>query len=148
VSSIYRGVCSIQSEMSEIPLKRKRDDDDDDCRKRAAISESDSSTSRTDEAAIAAQKKRAIQYWNESNYSEPLKHQVHDDVMTNLHEGKVLPIFHTLCRPPNERLFPPEQRVSVEHTSRMRSNFQRRKLPWENVLSVARREMEWRVKFP
>ena len=98
--------------MSEKRLKRESEDGgNDDGRKGPAItgSDSDSFKSRTDEA-IAAQKKRAIQYWNESNYSEPLKGQVHDDVMKNLKEGKVLPIFHTLCRPPEKRLFKTERR--------------------------------------
>ena len=34
-----------------------------------------------------------------------------DEIMHNLEMGKVLPIFHTLCRPPNERLFRPNARV-------------------------------------
>ena len=34
--------------------------------------------------------------------------------MKDLHEGKVLPIFHTLCRPPEERHFSPERQVSVK----------------------------------
>ena len=55
----------VQSKMSEKRLKRYSErDGDDDGRKRPAItgSDSDSFKSRTDEAAIAAQKKRAIQY--------------------------------------------------------------------------------------
>ena len=63
------------------------------------------------EDAIARQKERAIQYWNgsTSKYSEAMKDQVHDDVMHHLHHGKVLPIFHTLCHPPKERLFQPNE---------------------------------------
>ena len=69
--------------------------------------------------AIARQKERAIQYWNDSkkNYDEAMKDQVHDDVKHLLHQGKVLPIFHTLCRPPKERLFPPNTRVSSRDES-------------------------------
>ena len=47
-------------------------------------------------------------------HAEALKDQVHDDVMQHLQEGKVLPIFHTLCRPPTERLFSPNTRVSLD----------------------------------
>jgi hypothetical protein len=43
-----------------------------------------------------------------------MKDHVHDDVITHLHQGKVLPIFHTLCHPPSERLFLPNTRVSVD----------------------------------
>ena len=64
-----------------------------------------------------SQKKRALQFWNKSkiNHPEALKDQINDDVMKHLNHGKVLPIFHTLCRPPNDRLFPPNTRVSVEN---------------------------------
>ena len=77
------------------------------------------STNETNDATtsgIARQKERAIQYWNDSKakHSEAMKDHVHDDVITHLHQGKVLPIFHTLCHPPSERLFPPNTRVSVE----------------------------------
>ena len=67
------------------------------------------------DALVTHQKERAIQYWTESKskHTEALKDQVHDDVMQHLQEGKVLPIFHTLCRPPTERLFSPDTRVSV-----------------------------------
>ena len=66
--------------------------------------------------AIARQKKRAIQYWNDSKskHIEAMKDEIHDDVMQHLKEGKVLPIFHTLCRPPNERLFLTEVCVRVK----------------------------------
>ena len=72
------------------------------------------------EALVAEQKRRAIQYWNDSKskHSEAMKDQVHDDVIKTLKEGKVLPIFHTLCRPQSERLFPPNRRVSSKDGSR------------------------------
>jgi hypothetical protein len=73
-------------------------------------------TNDTTTGSIARQKKRAIQYWNDSkaNHNEAMKDQVHDDVITQLRQGKVLPIFHTLCRSPSERLFLPNTRVSVD----------------------------------
>ena len=85
----------VQSKMSEKRLKRYSErDGDDDSRKRPAItgSDSDSFKSRTDEA-IAAQKERAIQYWNESNYSEALKGEVHDDVMRISTKERCYPFF-------------------------------------------------------
>jgi hypothetical protein len=65
---------------------------------------------------IARQMTRAIEYWNESKlkHNEPLKDAVHHQVMKYLEEGKVLPIFHTLCQPPNQRLFAPNTRISVK----------------------------------
>ena len=48
-----------------------------------------------------------------------MKDQVHDDVLLHLHQGKVLPIFHTLCRPPKERLFPPNTRVGKDDETSM-----------------------------
>jgi hypothetical protein len=45
-------------------------------------------------------------------HSEPLKDEVHNEVIENLKDGKVLPIFHTLCQNPDNRLFPPNTRVS------------------------------------
>ena len=71
------------------------------------------------EDAIIHQKESAIQYWNDSTskYTEAMKDQVHDDVMNHLHQGKVLPIFHTLCHPPKERLFQPNTRVSSRDES-------------------------------
>ena len=70
---------------------------------------------KENDKSIARQKNRAIKYWNDNKLShiEVMKDQVHDDVMQHLHVGKVLPIFHTLCRPPTERLFHPNTRVSV-----------------------------------
>ena len=68
-------------------------------------------------SGVTKQKERALQFWNESkiNHPEALKDQVNEDVMKHLHQGEVLPIFHTLCCPPNKRLFPPNARVSVEN---------------------------------
>ena len=68
------------------------------------------------DALVAKQKERALQFWEEchSQHPEVLKDQVNDDVVKHLNHGEVLPIFHTLCRPPNQRLFPPNTRVSVE----------------------------------
>ena len=57
--------------------------------------------------AIEEQKERAKTFWNESNYDEEMKRKVHGDVIKNLNEGTVLPIFHTLCQPPDKRLFSP-----------------------------------------
>jgi hypothetical protein len=63
---------------------------------------------------IETQKARAIQLWNDSNYNEALKDSVHDTVMEHLNQGMVLPIFHTLCRDPNQRLFSPNATVCVD----------------------------------
>jgi hypothetical protein len=43
-----------------------------------------------------------------------MKDHVYDDVIAQLRQGKVLPIFHTLCHPPSERLFLPNTHVSVD----------------------------------
>ena len=58
-------------------------------------------------AIIEEQKDRAKTFWNESNYDEEMKRKVHGNVMKHLNKGTVLPIFHTLCQPPDKRLFPP-----------------------------------------
>jgi hypothetical protein len=63
--------------------------------------------------AIEMQKQRAIQFWEESNYNEILKDNVHNSIMDNLNQGLVLPIFHTLCRNPMKRLFSPNTTVCV-----------------------------------
>ena len=83
------------------------------------MTDGDNSTASVETITITTkdeQKQRAIQYWNESKlkHTELLKDRVHDDVMQHLHQGKVLPIFHTLCCPPTERLFSPNTHVSVK----------------------------------
>ena len=57
--------------------------------------------------SIEDQKERAKKFWNEANYDEEMKRKVHGNVMKHLNEGTVLPIFHTLCQPPDKRLFSP-----------------------------------------
>jgi hypothetical protein len=64
--------------------------------------------------AIEMQKRRAIQFWNGSNYNEALKDSVHDTIIDHLNQGLVLPIFHALCRDPNKRLFSPKATVCVD----------------------------------
>ena len=64
--------------------------------------------------AIEEQKKRAKQLWNNSSYNEDLQETINADVMNHLDQGLVPPIFHTLCRPPNKRLFLPNTRVGKE----------------------------------
>ena len=73
-----------------------------------------SSTIQLDTATIDEQKKRAKKFWNDSSYNEDLKEAIDDDVVNHLDQGLVLPIFHTLCRPPDKRLFIPNTRVGKE----------------------------------
>ena len=70
-----------------------------------------SATIQLDTAAIYEQKKRAKKFWNDSSYTEDIKETINDDVVNHLDQGLVLPIFHTLCRPPDKRLFSPNTRV-------------------------------------
>jgi hypothetical protein len=53
------------------------------------------------------QKERAKIFWNDSIYDDdgPMKSDIHDKVMESLNRGLLPPIFHSLCRHPNERLF-------------------------------------------
>ena len=77
----------------------------------------DSANNTVFDIAITLQTQRAIQYWNDSssNHVAVIMNQVEKEkVLQLLKEGKVLPIFHTLCRPPNERLFLPNTLVSTE----------------------------------
>ena len=69
-----------------------------------------------DGTAVEEQKERAKKFWNTSNYNEEMKVRVNDDVMQYLDQGLVLPIFHTLCCPPDQRLFPPD--IGVGETDR------------------------------
>ena len=73
-----------------------------------------SATIKLDTTAIDEQKKRAKKFWNDSSYNEDLKERINDDVMNHLDLGLLLPIFHTLCRPPDKRLFLPDTRVGKE----------------------------------
>jgi hypothetical protein len=82
----------------------------------ATQSTNETNDATTSTSGIARQRERAIQYWNDSKakHGEVMKDHLHDDVITQLRQGKVLPIFHTLCRSPSERLFLPNTRVSVD----------------------------------
>jgi hypothetical protein len=64
--------------------------------------------------AIERQKQRAILFWNDSEYDETVKNNVHEKVIDHLNRGMVLPIFHTFCRRPNARLFSPDVAVSMK----------------------------------
>ena len=64
--------------------------------------------------AIDEQKERSKKFWKDSNFNENIKALINDDVMNHLDQGMVLPIFHTLCRSPSKRLFPPNTRVRTE----------------------------------
>jgi Retrotransposon hot spot protein len=63
--------------------------------------------------AIEAQKQKAIEYWEVSNVDDAQKRDVHDTVLEHLNKGLVLPIFHTLCRNINERLYSPNATVNI-----------------------------------
>jgi hypothetical protein len=71
-------------------------------------------TEEARERLIEVQKERAIYYWNTSNLNDDLKMSVNEDVISKLKQGLVPPIFHTLCRPPEKRLFAPLTRVYVD----------------------------------
>jgi hypothetical protein len=66
------------------------------------------------EQLIEAQRKRAIDYWNNSNKDDALKMSVYDEVLEKLHQGLVPSIYHALCRTPDERLFDPLTKLSNE----------------------------------
>jgi hypothetical protein len=66
------------------------------------------------EQIIEAQKKRAIDYWNNSNMNDALKMSVYDEVLEKLQQGLVPPIYHALCRTPEKRLFDPLTKLSNE----------------------------------
>lgn len=62
---------------------------------------------------IEVQKSRAIRQWKEA-FSKQFftSRSIYDEVLQQLNEGKVPPIYHTLCRDPEKRLFLPNTVVS------------------------------------